>query len=133
MSLSISYSIIFLYVNSICANSLYFGKRSYYNACQIQTRSISDEELNSPLALFVKPMQLIIRQTHFMVWLPQFQHYLKGKKRNIRLVNNDKFSFLRYALDATTKESALDGLGLAKNPGEDITLEEAEQFWSKGA
>ena len=60
------------------------------------------------------------------------QHYLKGKKRIVRLFNDDKFCFLRDALDAVMKERASDGLGLTKKQGEVITLDEEEQLWSKG-
>ena len=52
------------------------------------------------------------------------QHYLKGKKRIVRLFNGDKFCFLRDALDAMMTESASDGLGLTKKQGEVITLDE---------
>ena len=40
---------------------------------------------------------------------------------------------MRDALDAMMKESASDGLGLTKEQGEIITLDEEEQLWSKGA
>ena len=50
----------------------------------------------------------------------------------MRLFNDDKFCFLRDALDAMMKESASDGLGLTKKQGEVITLDEEEQLWSKG-
>ena len=60
------------------------------------------------------------------------QHYLEGKRRIVRLFNDDKFSFLRDALDAMMKESASNGLALTKKQGEVITLDEEEQLWSKG-
>ena len=60
------------------------------------------------------------------------QHYLKGKKRIVRLFNDDKFCFLRDVLDAVMKESASDGLRLTQKQGEVITLDEEEQLWSKG-
>ena len=56
------------------------------------------------------------------------QHYLKGKKRIVRLFNDERFSFLRNALDAMMKESASDGLGLTKKQAEVITLEDEEQL-----
>ena len=59
-------------------------------------------------------------------------HFCIVAKRIVRLFNDDKFSFLRDALDAMMKESASDGLGLTKKQGEVITLDEEEQLWSKG-
>ena len=50
----------------------------------------------------------------------------------MRLLNDDKFCFLKDTLDAMMKESASDGLGLTKKQGEVITLDEEEQLWSKG-
>ena len=97
---------------------------------------MSDEELNRSLALFVCEVRKANgskyppNTLHGMV--ASIQHYLKGKKRIVRLFNDDKFSFLRDALDAMMKESASDGLGLTKKQGEIITLDEEEQLWSKG-
>ena len=97
---------------------------------------MSDEELNRSLALFVCEVRKANgskyppNTLHGMV--ASIQHYLKGKKRIVRLFNDDKFCFLRDALDAMMKESASDGLGLTKKQGEVITLDEEEQLWSKG-
>ena len=97
---------------------------------------MSDEELNCWLALFVCEVRkangskYLPNTLHGMVAL--IQHYLKGKKRIVRLFNDDKFSFLRDALDAMMKESGSDGLELTKKQGEIITLDEEEQLWSKG-
>ena len=97
---------------------------------------MSDEELNRSLALFVCEVRKANgskyppNTLHGMV--ASIQHYLKRKKRIVRLFNDDKFCFLRDALDAMMKESASDGLGLTKKQGEVITLDEEEQLWSKG-
>ena len=103
-----------------------------HNSLQV----MSDEELSRSLALFVCEVRKANgskyppNTLHGMV--ASIQHYLKGKKRIVRLFNDDKFSFLRDALDAMMKESASDGLGLTKKQGEIITLDEEEQLWSKG-
>ena len=71
---------------------------------------VSDEELNRSLALFVCEVRKANgskyppNTLHGMV--ASIQHYLKGKKRVVRLFNDDKFSFLTDALDAMMKESA---------------------------
>ena len=97
---------------------------------------MSDEELNRSLPLFVCEVRKANgskyppNTLHGMV--ASIQHYLKGKKRIVRLFNDDKSSFLIDALDAMMKESASDGLGLTKKQGEIITLDEEEQLWSKG-
>ena len=97
---------------------------------------MSDEELNRSLALFVCEVRKANgskyppNTLHGMV--ASIQHCLKGKKTIVSLFNDDKFSFLRDALDAMMKESASDGLGLTKKQGEVITLDEEEQLWSKG-
>ena len=95
-----------------------------------------DEELNRSLALFVCQVRKANgskyppKTLHGMV--ASIQHYLKGKKRIVRLFNDDKFSFLRDALDAMMKESTSDGFGLTKKQGEVITLDEEDQVWSEG-
>ena len=97
---------------------------------------MSDEELNRSLALFVCEVRKANgskyppNTLHGMV--ASIQHYLKGKKGIVRIFNDDKFCFLRDALDAMMKESASDGLGLTKKQDEVITLDEEEQLWSKG-
>ena len=97
---------------------------------------MSDEELNRSLALFVCEVRKAYgskyppNTLHGMV--ASIQHYLKGKKRIVRLFNDDKLCFLRDALDAMMKESASDGFGSTKKQGEVITLDEEEQLWSKG-
>ena len=71
---------------------------------------MSDEELNRSLALLVCE----VRKANGSKYPPNtlhgmaasIQHYLKGKKRVVRLFNDDKFSFLTDALDAMMKESA---------------------------
>ena len=95
-----------------------------------------DEELNRTLALFICE----VRKSDGSKYPPNtlhgivasIQHYLKGKKRVVRLFNDDTFSYLRDALDAMMKESASDGLGLTKKQGEVITLDKEEQLWDKG-
>ena len=97
---------------------------------------MSDEELNRSIALFVCEVRKANgskyppNTLHGMV--ASIQHYLKGKKRIVRLFNDGKFSFVRDALNAMMKESASDGLELTKKQGEIITLDEEEQLWSKG-
>ena len=60
---------------------------------------MSDEELNRSLALFVCEVRKAngskypLNTFHGMV--ASIKHYLKGKKRIVRLFNVDKFSFLR--------------------------------------
>ena len=97
---------------------------------------MSDEELYRSLALFVCEVRKANgskyppNTLHGM--LASIQHYLKGKKRIVRLFKDDKFSFLRDALDAMMKESSSVGLGLTKKQCEVITLDEEQQLWSKG-
>ena len=58
---------------------------------------MSDEELNHSLALFVCEIRKAngskypANTLHGMV--PSIQHHLKGKKRIVRLFNDDKFCF----------------------------------------
>ena len=97
---------------------------------------MSDEELNRTLALFVCEVRKIDgsryppNTLHGIV--ASIQHYLKGKGRAVRLFNDDKFAYLRDALDAMMKESPSSGLGLTTKQGEVITLDEEEELWGKG-
>ena len=82
---------------------------------------MSDEELNRSLALFVCE----VRKANGSKYTPNtlhgmvasIQHYLKGKKRIVRLFNDNKFCFLRDGLDAMMNESASNGLRLTKKQG----------------
>ncbi|XP_028409419.1 uncharacterized protein LOC114532024 [Dendronephthya gigantea] len=65
---------------------------------------MSDDELNRTLACFICE----VRKSDGR----------KGKQ--VRLLNDDKFEYLRNALDAVMKESASAGLGLTRKQGEKI-------------
>ena len=56
---------------TVCNTRSIIDVKILHNSLEV----MSDEELNRSLTLFVKyekPMEANIRQTHFMVWLPQF-------------------------------------------------------------
>ncbi|XP_028407815.1 uncharacterized protein LOC114530389 [Dendronephthya gigantea] len=97
---------------------------------------MSDDELNRTLACFICE----VRKSDGSKYPPNtlygiiaaIQHFLKGKGKQVRLLNDDKFEYLRNALDAVMKESASAGLGLTRKQGEVITLREEEQLWEKG-
>ena len=80
--------------------------------------AMSDDELNGTLGYFICE----IRKTDRSKYPPNtlygiiaaIQHFLKGKGKQVRLLNDDKFEYLRNALDAVMKESASAGLGLGK-------------------
>ena len=75
-----------------------------HNSLQV----VPDEELNRLLALFVCE----VRKANGSKYSPNtlhgmvasIQHCLKGKKRIVRLFNDDKFCFVRDALDAMMKK-----------------------------
>ncbi|KXJ05048.1 hypothetical protein AC249_AIPGENE2047, partial [Exaiptasia diaphana] len=59
------------------------------------------------------------------------QHFLKTKGRPVKLFNDEKFSYLRDALDTAMKDSASSGLGIKKKQAQVITLDEEDELWSK--
>lgn len=97
---------------------------------------MSDDELNWTLACFICEVRKTDGSKHppntLHGIIASTQHYLKGKGRVVRLFNDEKFVYLRNALDAVMKESASIGLGLTKKQGEVITLNEEEELWEKG-
>ena len=97
---------------------------------------MSNDELNRTLACFICE----IRKTDGCKYPPNMlygiiaaiQHFLKGKeKKQVRLLNNDKFEYLRNALDAVMKVNASAGVGLTRTQVEVTTLREEEQLWEK--
>ena len=97
---------------------------------------MSDEELNHTLSSFVCE----VRKTDGSRYPPNtlhgiitsIQHFLKGNGKPVGFFNDNKFSFLRNALDTMMKESASSGLGFTKKQGDVITLDEEEELWSRG-
>ena len=95
---------------------------------------MSDEELNHTLSSFVCE----VRRTDGSRYPPNtlhgiiasIQHFSKGKGKPVRFFNDDKFSFLRNALDTLMKENASSGLGFTKKQEDVITLDEEEELWS---
>ena len=92
---------------------------------------MSDDELNRTLARFICE----IRKADGSKYPPNtlygiiaaIQHFLKGKGKQVRLLNDDKFEYLRSALDAVMKENASAGVGLKRKQDEIITLREEEK------
>ena len=74
---------------------------------------MSDKELNRTLALFVCDVREIDENKYLPNTLygivASIQHFLKGKGKQVRLFNDDKFMYLRDMLDTMMKESASSG------------------------
>ena len=98
---------------------------------------MSDDELNQTLACYIcnirKPDGTKYPPNTLYEIIAAIQHFLKSKRKQVRLLNDDKFAYLRNAaLDAVMKENALAGVGLTRKQVEVITLREEEQLWEKG-
>ena len=112
------------------------GRHPWLEVIENSVELMSDDELNQTLACFICE----IRKTDGSKYPPNtlygiiaaIQHFLKGKGKQVRLLNDDKFAYLRNALDAVMKENASAGVGLTRKQGEVITLREEEQLWEKG-
>ena len=112
------------------------GRQSGLEVIESSIEMMSDDELNRTLASFICE----IRKTDGSKYPPNtlygiiaaIQHFLKGKGKQVRLLNDDKFEYLRNALDAVMMENASAGVGLTRKQGEIITLREEEQLWEKG-
>ena len=108
------------------------GLKIIHNCLEV----ISDEELNRTLALFVCG----IRKTDGNKYPPNTihgiaastEHFLKLKRKPVKLFIDDKFAHLRDVLDTTMKESASSGLEMARKQGV-VTLEEEEILRTKRA
>ena len=113
------------------------GRHSGLEIIENCIEMMSDDELNRTLACLICE----IRKTDGSKYPPNtlygiiaaIQHFLKDKAKQVRLLNDDKFGYLRNALDAVMKENASAGVGLTRKQGEVITLREEEQLWEKGA
>ena len=92
---------------------------------------MAGEQLNRNLALFIRKVQKIDSSRyppntlHGIIAL--IQHQLKTHKRHIRFFHEHKFAYLKHVLDVIMKESASNGLGLAKKQ-EVITLDEEDHL-----
>ena len=112
------------------------GRHSGLEVIENSIEMMSDDELNWTLACFICE----IRKTDGSKYPPNtlygiiagIQHFFKGKGKQVRLLNDNKFGYLRNALGAVMKQMRRLVMELQENQGEVITLREEEQLWEKG-
>ena len=112
------------------------GRHSGLEVIENSIEMMSDDELNWTLACFICK----IRKTDGSKYPPNtlyriiaaIQHFLKGKGKQVRLLNDDKFGYLRNALGAVMNENVSAVVGVTRKQGEVITLREKEHLWEKG-